>query len=256
MTPVNALIRKELRCFFVSPVFYVIGAVFLFIAGFLAHLTVVNATQQAVRLMQIQNTYAQLNLNDLVFRPFFFGLDIVLMFVLPMLTMRLFAEEKKLGTFELLLTSPIGMNEIVSAKFLSVLLLYLGLLTMTLVTPVVLSFYSSFNWNPVWTGYLALALQGGLFLAIGVLGSSVTENQIVAAFVSFGIILAIWMMGGLGTLLGDTSLGNFFAFLSFSEHYDRLIRGLLEVKDIVYYISGIVFALFLAHEVLDSHRWS
>ena len=123
MTPVNALIRKELRCFFVSPVFYVIGAVFLFIAGFLAHLTVVNATQQAVRLMQIQNTYAQLNLNDLVFRPFFFGLDIVLMFVLPMLTMRLFAEEKKLGTFELLLTSPIGMNEIVSAKFLSVLLL-------------------------------------------------------------------------------------------------------------------------------------
>lgn len=255
MSPVTTLIAKEIRCFIVSPVFYVIGAIFLFIVGFLAHLTVVNATQQAMRLMQIQNAYAQLNLNDLVFRPFFYGLDIVLMFVLPLLTMRLFAEERKLHTFELLMTSPIGINEMISAKFLSVLILYLGLISLTLVTPVVLSWYSYFNWNPILTGYLALALQGSLFLAIGVLGSSLTENQIIAAFVSFGLILIIWMLGGMSSLLGDTIFGQILSYLSFTEHYDRLVRGLVELKDLTYYLSSTILMLFIAHHVVDSHRW-
>lgn len=255
MSPVSILISKELRCFFVSPVFYVVGTIFLFISGFLAHLMVVNAGQQALRLLQIQNSYARLNLNDLVFRQLFYSMDMVLMFVLPILTMRLFAEERKLRTFELLLTSPIGINEIISAKFMSVLLIYLGLLSLTAFTPLVLSIYSTFEWNPILTGYLALALQGTLFLSCGVLASTMTENQVVAAFLSFGIILAIWLLGGLGGMLGDTTLGATLSYLSFSEHYDRLIRGLLDTKDIVYYLSGTVLMLFIAHRIVDSHRW-
>ena len=250
MTPFRTILAKELRCFFVSPIFYVVGAVFLFISGLIAHLMTVNTGQQAVRLLQIQNTYAQLNLNELVFRSLFYSLDFVLMFLLPILTMRLFAEERKLHTFELLLTSPVGINELISAKYVSVLLIYLGL------TPLLLSFYSSFHWNPILTGYVALALQGGLFLACGVLASATTENQVVAAFVSFGMILLIWLLGGLGSLAGDTTIGNVLSYLSFSEHYDRLVRGLLEVKDIVYYLSGIVLMLFIAHRVVDSHRWT
>lgn len=255
LSPVNTLIAKELRCYLVSPIVYVTGAVFLLLVGFLAHLTVVNATQQAIRLMQIQNAFAQLNLNDLVFRPLFSGISVMLMFILPMLTMRLFAEERKLRTIELLLTSPIGINEIISAKFMSVLLVYSGFLALTMVTPLAISFYSSFDWHPVVTGYMALLLQGALFLAIGVLGSATTENQIVAAFVSFGGIALIWLIGDLGTLAGDTLLGTVLSYLSFTEHYDRLIRGLLEVKDVVYYVSGIVLTLFIAHRVIDSHRW-
>jgi len=255
MTPVNTLIAKELRCLFVSPVFYVVGAVFLFISGFLAHLMVVNSGQQALRFLQIQNTYAPLNLNELVFRPIFHSLDIVLIFLLPMLTMRLFAEEQKLRTIELLLTSPIGINEIISAKFMSVLLIYLGLLGLTALTPFVLSFYSTFNWNPIFTAYLGLALQGAFFLACGVLASSLTENQIVAAFLSFGIIIVFWLMGGLSAMLGDTFLGQVVSYLSFVEHYDRLVRGLLDVKDIMYYLSGTVLMLFITHRVIDSHRW-
>jgi len=255
MSPVNTLIAKELRCFVVSPVFYVVGAVFLFISGFLAQLMVVNAGQQAIRFLQMQNTYAQLNLNELVFRPIFRSLDIVLIFLLPMLTMRLFAEERKLRTIELLLTSPIGVNEIISAKFMSVLFIYLGLLGLTGLTPIVLSFYSAFNWDPILTGYLGLALQGAFFLACGVLASTLTENQIVAAFLSFGIIIVVWLLGGLGAMLGDTTLGTVISYLSFVEHSDRLIRGLLEAKDIVYYLSGTVLMLFIAHRVVDSHRW-
>ncbi len=255
MTPVNTLIAKELRCFVVSPVFYVVGAVFLFISGFLAHLMVVNAGQQALRFLQMQNTYAQLNLNELVFRPIFHSLAIVLIFLLPMLTMRLFAEERKLRTMELLLTSPIGINEIISAKFMSVLIIYLGLLGLTGLTPFVLSFYSTFNIDPILTGYLGLALQGAFFLSCGVLASTLTENQIVAAFLSFGIIIVFWLIGGLGSMLGDTTLGAVISYLSFVEHYDRLVRGLLEAKDIVYYLSGTVLMLFIAHRVVDSHRW-
>ncbi len=255
MTPFQTILAKELRCFFVSPILYVVGAVFLFISGFIAHLMTVNAGQQATRFLQIQNAYAQLNLNELVFRSLFYSLDFVLMFLLPILTMRLFAEERKLLTFELLLTSPIGINELISAKYISVLLIYLGLLSLTGLTPLLLSFYSSFHWHPILTGYIALALQGGFFLACGVLASATTENQIVAAFLSFGIILLIWLLGGLGSLLGDTTMGNVLSYLSFSEHYDRLVRGLLDAKDIVYYLSGTVLTLFIAHRVIDSHRW-
>ena len=168
--------------------------------------------------------------------------------------MRLFAEERKLRTMELLLTSPIGINEIISAKFMSVFLVYLGLLGLTALSPLVLSFYTTFNWNPIFTAYLGLALQGAFFLACGVLASSLTENQIVAAFLSFGIIIVFWLLGSLSLVLGDTFFGQVVSYLSFVEHYDRLVRGLLDAKDIVYYLSGTVLMLFITHRIVDSHR--
>ena len=255
MTPFRAMLAKELRCLYVSPVIYVVGAIFLFVSGLIAHLMVANAGQQAIRLLQIQNTHAQLNLNALVFRPMFYSLEFVLMFLLPVLTMRVFAEERKLLTFELLLTSPIGINEIISAKYMSVLLVYLGLLSLTGLTPLLLSLFGSFHWGPVATGYMALALQGGLFLACGVLASAMTANQVVAAFLSFGMILVMWLIGEMGSLSGNAATDNVLSYLSFREHYDRLVRGLVEARDIVYYLSGIVLMLFIAHRIVDSHRW-
>jgi len=255
MTPFHAMLAKELRCLGVSPVVYVVGAIFLFVSGLIAYLMVANAGQQAVRLLQIQNTYPPLNLNALVFRPLFYSLEFVLMFLLPVLTMRVLAEERKLLTFELLLTSPIGINEIISAKYMSVLLVYLGLLSLTGLTPLLLSFSSSFHWGGIATGYMALALQGGLFLACGVLASAMTDNQVVAAFLSFGIILVTGLIGELGSVLGDTTIGHILSSISFREHYDRLVRGLVEARDVVYYLSGIVLMLFTAHRVVDAHRW-
>ncbi len=255
MTPFHAMLAKELRCLGVSPVVYVVGAIFLFVSGLIAYLMVANAGQQAVRLLQIQNTYPPLNLNALVFRPLFYSLEFVLMFLLPVLTMRVLAEERKLLTFELLLTSPIGINEIISAKYMSVLLVYLGLLSLTGLTPLLLSFSSSFHWGGIATGYMALVLQGGLFLACGVLASAMTDNQVVAAFLSFGIILVTGLIGELGSVLGDTTIGHILSSISFREHYDRLVRGLVEARDVVYYLSGIVLMLFTAHRVVDAHRW-
>ena len=254
MTPVQALIAKELRAYFVSPVVYVVGAVFLLIVGLLAYLYIVFTGAQAIQLMQMQGQ-AQINLNDLVFRNLFASVRFVLLMVLPILTMRLFAEEKKLRTFEFLMTSPIGLNEIVAGKFVSVLLVFLGLLGLTGLIPLTLALFSDFDWFPVLTGYLGMALLGALFLSIGVLASALTENQIVAAFVSFGLLLLLWLLAGLGSLLGDTTAGHVVSYISFMEHYDHLVRGLVDTKDLVYFGSALVLMLFLTHRVVDSARW-
>jgi ABC-2 type transport system permease protein len=254
MTPVQAVIAKELRGYFVSPIVYVVGAVFLLIFGFLSYLYVVFAGAQAIQLMQMQGI-AQINLNDLVFRNLFASMRFVLLIILPILTMRLFAEERKLRTFEFLMTSPIGINEIVAGKFVSVFLIFLGLLGLTGLVPTVLMLFSDFDWNPVLTGYLGMALLGALFLAVGVFASALTENQIVAAFVSFGILLTIWLISGLGALLGDTTAGHVISYVSFMEHYDRLVRGLIDTSDLVYFGSSLVLMLFLTHRVVDSARW-
>ncbi len=254
MTPVRAMITKELRSYFVSPVVYVVGAVFLLIVGLLAYLYIVFAGAQAIQLLQMHGQ-ASINLNDLVFRNLFSSIRFVLLIILPILTMRLFAEERKLRTFEFLMTSPIGLNEIVAGKFMSVFLVFLGLLGLTGLIPLTLSLFSDFDWYPVMTGYLGLTLLGALFLAIGVLASALTENQIVAAFVSFGLLLVLWLMAGLGSLLGDTAAGQVISYLSFMEHYDHLVRGLVDTTDLMYFFSALVLMLFLTHRVVDSARW-
>lgn len=254
MIPVHTIIAKELRSYFVSPVVYVVGAVFLLIVGLLAYLYIVFAGAQAIQLMQMQGQ-ALINLNDLVFRNLFSSLRFILLIILPILTMRLFAEERKLRTFEFLMTSPIGLNEIVTGKFMSVFIVFLGLLGLTGLIPLVLTLFSDFDWYPVLTGYLGLTLLGALFLSIGLLASALTENQIVAAFVSFGLLLVLWLMAGLGSLLGDTTVGQAVSYLSFMEHYDHLVRGLVDTKDLVYFFSAILLMLFLTHRVVDSARW-
>lgn len=255
MTPVQAVIAKELRGFFVSPIVYVVGAVFLLIFGFLSYLYVVFASAQAIQMMQMQGGMAQINLNELVFRTLFASMRLVLLIILPILTMRLFAEERKLRTFEFLMTSPIGINEIVAGKFVSVLLIFLGLLGLTGLVPTVLALFSDFDWNPVLTGYLAMALLGALFLSVGMFASALTENQIVAAFVSFGILLTIWLIAGFGALLGDTTAGRIISYVSFMEHYDRLVRGLIDTSDLVYFGSSLILMLFFTHRVVESARW-
>ena len=254
MTPVNAIVAKELRSYFVSPIVYVVGAVFLLIVGLLAYLYIVFTGAQAIQLMQVQGQ-AQINLNDLVFRNLFTSIRFVLLIILPILTMRLFAEEKKLRTFEFLMTSPIRLSEVVAGKFMSVFLVFLALLGLTTLILLTLSLFSDFDWYPIFTGYLGLVLLGALFLSIGLLASALTENQIVAAFLSFGLLLLLWLMAGLGSLLGYTTAGEVISYLSFMEHYDHLVRGLIDTKDLVYFCSALVLMLFLAHQVVDSDRW-
>ena len=255
MPPVQALIAKELRSYFVSPIVYVVGGVFLLTFGFLAYLYIVFTGAQAIQLMQMQGGTAQINLNDLVFRNLFTSMRFVLLLLLPILTMRLLAEERKLRTFEFLMTAPLRISDIIIGKFVSAFLVFFGMLLLTMLVPLTLALFSDFDWYPVLTGYLGLILLGGLFLAVGLFASSITENQIVAAFTSFGLLLMCWLLAGLGSLLGDTSAGHVVSYLSFMEHFDHLIRGLIDTKDLVYYVSGTALMMFLAHRIVDSSRW-
>ena len=256
MTPAQAIAAKELRSAFSSPIVYVVAAVLFLIFGVLSWALVVNAGVVAIQRLQTQGLGASINLNDLVFRPIFYWMAFyVLPLAMPMLTMRVFAEERKLRTFELLMTSPVRINEIVAGKFAAVLAIYLTMLGLTGIVPLTLSAYNSFDWAPIGTGYLGLALLGALFLATGLFASSLTENQIVAAFVSFGIIFLIWLLGLTASLTGDTTAGNVIAYISYSEHYDRLIRGVIDTRDLVYYVCAIGFMLFLTHRIVESQRW-
>lgn len=254
MTPAQAILAKELRACFVSPVVYVVGAVFLFSFGILSFVLVRLAGGAAVQQMQVQGMAAMLNLNDMVFRPAFYWTGIlILLILLPVLTMRLFAEERKLRTFELLMTSPIAVTQMVAAKFLSAFLVFLGLLALTSVVPLVLSVYNNFDWSPVLAGYLGLALLGALYLATGIFASAVTENQIIAVLGSFGTLFMLWLLGLMGSQ--DTLAGKVLSYVSYSEHFVRLLRGLVDTKDIVYFLSSSFFMLFLTHRVVESQRW-
>ena len=126
---------------------------------------------------------------------------------------------------------------------------------MTLLVPLTLAMFNDFDWNPVLAGYLGLALLGALFLAVGTFCSAITENQIVAALLSYGILLGLWLVGYLGAQLDESVVANLMSYVSFSEHYDHLVKGLLDTKDLVYFLSGIALMLFLSHRVVDYTRW-
>jgi ABC-2 type transport system permease protein len=255
VTPVQAIIAKELRCYFVSPIVYVVGGIFLLAFGLLAESLVTAIGVYAIQMMQMQGGPAQINLNELVFRNLFSGSRLILLLILPILSMRLFSEERKLRTFEFLLTSPIRINELIAGKFIGVYLIYCGMLGLTSIVPLVLALFTDFDWYPVLTGYLALALLGSLFLATGLFASALTENQIVSALLSVGILFVLWLLGFLGSLLGDTLTGNILSYLSFMGHFDQLVRGLIDTKDLVYFMSGLALMLFLTHRVVESTRW-
>jgi ABC-2 type transport system permease protein len=255
MSPVGAILRRELRAYFSSPIAYVIGSVFLFLMGLLSYLAALTASNRSLQMLRMQGNLPDLNINDLVFRPVFYNMAVVMLLVVPILTMRLFAEEKKLNTIELLLTSPVTVADIVLGKFMGALAIFAGMLFLSAAFPLALSIFVDFRWTPIVTAYFGVLLLGGLFLGAGLLASSLTENQIIAVMLSFGALLMFWLFGWAGQLLGDTASGKVLLYLSPMDHFENLVKGLVDTKDLVYFASGIAFSLFITHRVVDSQRW-
>src|SRR5438552_2507173 len=248
MSPVGAIVRKELRTYFVSPIAYVVASVFLLLTGLLSFLAIATASNRSMQMLRVQGTLPELNLNELVFRPVFYNMAVILLLVVPLLTMRLLAEEKKLKTMELLVTSPVTITDIVVGKFVAALTVFAGMLALSAVAPVALAPFAEFRWPPILTAYLGILLMGGLFLSAGLLGSSLTENQIIA-------VLLFWLFGWAGQVFAGTALGKVLSYLSPLDHFDQLVKGLVATKDLVYFVAGIVFTLFLTHRVIESQRW-
>ena len=246
--------KKEMRLFFGSPVAYVVFTFFLLISGWFFSQIFLYYSDISMRSFMQPGMAQSLNITDSVMRPLFTNMSVVLLFFMPMLTMRLFAEEKKSGTMELLLTYPVRDGEVLAGKYLAAGALYVILLGLTLVYPGLIAYFTRVEWGPILTGYLGLVLTGATFLAVGVLISSLTENQIVAGFGTFGVLLGLWIIGW-GAEFAGGNLRAVLQYLSITEHMDTFSRGLIDTKDLVYYLSAIALALFLTLRSLDSKRW-
>ena len=248
------LFKKEMRLYFGSPVAYVVFTFFLLISGWFFSQIFLFYSDISMRSFMQPQFGQNLSITDNVMRPLFTNMSVVLLFFIPMLTMRLFAEEKRAGTMELLLTYPVRDGEVLAGKFLAAAALYLLLLVLTFLYPGLVAYFTRVEWGPILTGYLGLVLVGSTFLAVGVLVSSLTENQIVAGFGTFGILLAFWVIGW-GAEFAGGNLRTVLQYLSVTEHMDGFGRGLVDTKDLVYYGSAIALALFLALRSLESKRW-
>lgn len=250
MRSLYAVYRKEMGHYFVSPVAYVVVSLFLFLSAFFFNLYLRDVVQQSFGMPPEFDAPSQM------FRAFLGLLALLALFFMPMVTMGLFAEERKRGTMELLMTSPIREVDIVLGKFLASLSLFAVMLLPT-------ATYVVFVWRHtdpappmrvVFCGYLGILLFGGCLLALGSFLSSLTENQIIAAALTFGAFLLLWAID-FGTRNAESALGQTVQYLSVINHYEDFTRGIIDTSGVVYYASFIAFFIFLSVRSIDSLRW-
>jgi ABC-2 type transport system permease protein len=249
----RAVFMREMYGFFASPVFYVMGTIFLVLCGYFFYTSVAYFSLISFQAAQNPQMGAQVNLNELVIRPFFDDVSIILLLMVPLLTMRLLAEEKKNGTIELLLTYPIRDIAVVMGKFLAALAVIVGLLVLTLIYMLLLSWVGNPEWGPVLSGYLGLLLLASGFIALGLFVSALTENQIIAAVGGFGCLLMFWIIGWIGSVSGP-GVGPVVRYLSLLEHQESFAKGVLDSRDLVFYLSFSAFFLFMTLRYLDSQK--
>ena len=245
---------KEMYRIFASPIFYVVAFIFLTLAGYFFYSAVAYYFLLSFQAGRNPFLAQQLNLGEMVLEPFFGSIGIVLLLMVPLITMRLFAEEKKTGTVELLLTYPISDRGAVLGKFTAALSVVALMLTGTLPAMVVLSAFTTPPWATIFSGYLGLVLMSSAFVSLGVLASSLTQNQIVAAAITFGAALLLWIIGWAQTLAGQ-EVGSVFVYLSLLSHFESFTKGVLDSRDILYYGLFVTLFLFATLRVLESRHW-
>jgi len=228
---------KEIGTYLSSPMAYIVSAIFIALSG--ASFT----------------TYlAQTSYSDTSIRGFLETGQLLILLFSALLTMRLISEERKLGTWELLLTAPVREYEIVLGKFFSSLLVLVGMLILTLYFPLLLLIFGDPDIGPILTSYLGLFLLGSASVAIGIFASSLTPNQIVSAVVAGGILFGLWFLGMVGSLIPEP-LGEILSYFSLSEHFPGFVRGVVDTRDLVYYLSVTAVFLFLSVRSIETERW-
>ena len=253
MSNILAIAQKEIRAYFSSPIAYIVIGLFALLFGYF-YVAILDwfVRQSMSGAMGMAPT--PLNLNQQFVRPLLLNATVVLLFVLPMITMRTYAEEKRSGTIELLLTSPLTDMQIIVGKFVGALLLYASMLGVTLLYVAVLFVFGNPEWKPIATAYLGLILLGGCFISVGMLISSFTGNQIVAGMLTFGVFLLLWVIDWIGSFLGPSG-ETIVNYLSITRHFEDFAKGVIDTTHLIYYVSFITFGLFLTAKSVDSERW-
>ncbi|MBI3129427.1 MAG: ABC transporter permease subunit [Candidatus Tectomicrobia bacterium] len=256
MRNVWLICRRELASFFFSPIAYVVLGAWTFLMGIFFSGSFFNYVLISMQLARNPQAAAQMNITptSAVLEPVFASVSVVLLFLTPILTMRLFSEEKKLGTIELLLTYPLRDGHLLAGKFLSVLLLYAMMLAITLVYPAIVSLHATVEWPVVAAAYLGMLLLGSAFLSVGVMASSWTSNQIIAATAAFMILLMSFIMDFLAASAGPV-LAAVLRHLSIGLHLRNAIRGIIDTRDVIFLLNVNILCLFLAMRSLEYYRW-
>ncbi|MGI8783844.1 MAG: ABC transporter permease subunit [Acidobacteriota bacterium] len=255
MGNIVAILKKELKAYFVSPVAYVVLAVFYFVVGFFFYQVLAFYMSQMPQMMQ-SGQAGEIDMNAMVMRNLFSFLSTLMLFFLPMITMPLLSEEKKRGTFELLLTSPLTRWQIVLGKFFSALAFFAIMLLPTFIYSVILYFASDPHpaLKPIAVGYLGLFLLGGAVLALGLFLSSLTENQIVSAVLTFGLVLMLWVLQ-IAVDRAEGATADILQYLSILSHFEDFAKGVLDTKSLVFLGSLIATGLALTASSIESLRW-
>ena len=246
--------KRDLGSFFNSPIFYIVTTVFLIIYSFIFFNILNFFSFQSFQAGQFQAMGMNLNLNEMVVEPSLQNMSVILLMIIPIITMRSFADEKKMKTFRLLLSSPVHLREIILGKFLACMIVVAVMILLSSYSVGFLFLLGEPELGPVVTGYLGVLLMAGCFVSVGIFASSLTDNQIVAAVLTFGFSLFMWVIGWGAQATGST-VGQVLQYISIVDHLERFLKGLVNTSDLVYYLSFILFNLFLCHRVLDSNRW-
>jgi ABC-2 type transport system permease protein len=247
------IFKRELKVYFTSPIAYAMLFIFLVITGYFFYSNV--AYYALVAMQAARNPYTEgVNIIDMVLSPLFGNISVVMLLMLPVLTMRLFSEEKKSGTYELLFSYPLRDTEVLLGKYLAALTVFTLMIGLT-------GLYQLLLWNlgvaepgVVLAGYLGLFMAGAAFIALGIFISSLTENQIVAAVISFGLLLLFWVVGWSSSVVGPP-FASVFEYISLVTHLMNFAKGLIDTADLAYYLCFIFFFLFLTLRSLESKRW-
>jgi ABC-2 type transport system permease protein len=248
-----AIYKRDLRGYFSSPIAYVVIGLFLIVTGIFFYL-ILNSFLQYSYAVMMQRQGATVNVNLQMIRPFFLNMSVIVLFVIPMITMRSFSEEKKSGTMELLLTSPLTNWQVILGKFLATFTLYFVMVIVTALFMVFLFIWGNPNLGPILISYLGILLMGMVLIAVGNFISSLTENQIVAAVGTFGASMLLWVIGFAGDFAGKV-FGELFKYLSIVNHFEDFSKGVFDTSHLVYYLSLTFLMLFLTYQSIESSKW-
>jgi len=255
MRAILAICKRELLSFFVSPIAYFVITGFMLLVGFFFfnYLAFFARMYEMSQVMAFRGGQIP-NLNQTVIEGLYQTMLVILVFLIPLLTMRIVAEEKRRGTFELLITSPVSVSEIVLGKFLSLAVIVLVMLSLSGIFPLLLVVYGSPEIAPIVSGFFGVVLCALSFASVGMAVSSFTENQIVAGVSSMVTLLLLYVIQAPAESLGGTA-AEVLRYLSPIEQVQSLLRGVISVQSVAYFLSFIGVGLFLSQRALEAHRW-
>lgn len=259
MRNLYAIYRKEMGHYFLSPVAYIVVGIFLILSGFFFNFSLVAiiraSLEESMQGMRF-GAAPHMDVPGLVMRNFFGIVGSLLLFMTPWLTMGVYSEERKRGTMELLMTSPVADWQIVLGKFLASVSLFVIMLLPTICYAMYLFLHSdpAPPWKLLLSGYLGVLLLGSVLLSIGSFASSLTENQLIAAVITFGILLILWVID-FGARGASSGLSAMLQYLSLTRHYEDFTRGVVDTSSLIFYLSFMLFGVFLTLRAVDSMRW-